>query len=449
MLKQVKLTNIYNGRVAKVIVDTDEDAKAVFGAGKAPNESAEVSDISGADEFVNRVSQKKPNLEESAHFFNGMARCLQRNIAINKALELMAGRLKTPRMRGAVADISRSILSGEKMSDAFAMHPDIFTEDVLALIRAGEESGQIDMVFQQITSGREKSLRILRKLKAGMIYPAIVLVLAVVVIIVMSFTLVPSISKLYASMNVDLPLATRIMMGFSDMLIHQPYMAIIPFGAIFLLIKYWGKIYSNPPVQRFFSKLPSIGALITKTAAMVSFRILALLLQANVRVVNALEIAAKSSGHVDYEEFYLKIRDHVTDGLSMPEAFLMECHRLGEDGRGIAAVVQMAGETGSMNEVLDQIASDYEEQLDLMSAQIDKLLEPFVLVILGSVVGGIIYAIYGPIFGLQKVLLPQKPGEKAAALAPPVPGQKYLVVAPKQQFMRYDKPFLRAETCDS
>jgi type II secretory pathway component PulF len=315
MLKQVKLTNIYNGKVSKVIVDTDEDTKAVFGAGKAPNETAEVTDIAGADEFVNRVTQKKPNLEESAHFFNGMARCLQRNISINKALELMAGRLQTPRMRGAVADISRSIMSGEKMSDAFAMHPDIFTEDVLALIRAGEESGQLDMVFQQITSGREKSLRILRKHKAGMIYPAIVLVLAVGVIIIMSFTLVPSISKLYNSMNVALPVATKIMIGFSDILLKQPYMALIPFGAVYLLIKYWGKIYANPPVQKFFSRIPSIGKLITKTAAMVSFRILALLLQANVRVVTALEIAAKSSGHVEYEQFYLKVRDHIADGL--------------------------------------------------------------------------------------------------------------------------------------
>ena len=441
MLKQVKLTNIYNGKISKVIVDTDDDAKAVFGSGKAPNETAEVTDIAGADEFINRVTQKKPNLEESAQFFNGMARCLQRNIAINKALELMAGRLQTPRMRGAVADISRSILAGEKMSDAFAMHPDIFTEDVLALIRAGEESGQIDMVFQQITSGREKSLRILRKLKAGMIYPAIVLILAVVVILVMSFTLVPSISKLYSSMNVTLPLATRITMGFSDILLKQPYMALIPFGGIFLLMKYWGKIYAVPGIQRFFSKLPSVGALITKTAAMVSFRILALLLAANVRVVNALEIAGKSAGHVDYEDFYLKVRDHIADGLSMPEAFLMECHRLGDDGRSIAAVVQMAGETGSMNEVLDQIATDYEEQLDLMSAQIDKLLEPFVLVILGSVVGGIIYAIYGPIFGLSKVLLPQKPADKPAAMAPPVPGRGDYLPMPRPHFSRYTGTF--------
>ena len=425
MLKKVRLTNIYNGKKSEVIVDADDDAKAIFGAGKTPNETAEVTDITGADEFINRVSQKKPSLEESASFFYGMARCLQRNISINKGLELMAGRLQSPRFRGAVAEISRSILAGEKMSDAFAEHPDLFSEDVLALISAGEESGQIDAVFEQITSGRSKSLRILRKLRAGMIYPVIVVVLAIVVILVMSFTLVPSMSKLYASMNVALPLITRIMVGFSNMLLHQPYFAALPLVGIFLLVKNWSKIYAIPQVQIFFSRIPSIGGLITKTAAMVSFRILALLLQANVRVVTALEIAAKSANHVEFEQFYLAVRDHIADGLSIPESFLMECHRLGADGRGIASVVQMAGETGGINEVLDQIASDYEEQLDLMSAQIDKLLEPFILIILGSLVGAIIYGIYGPIFGLSKVLLPQtKQQTPPGASAPAVPGRR-------------------------
>jgi len=127
MLKKVKLTNIYNGRTSEVIVDTDDDAKAIFGAGKAPNETAEVTDITGADEFINRATQKKPNLEESAGFFNGMARCLQRNIAVNKGLELMTGGLKSPRFRGAIGQISDRIMAGEKMSDAFAEHPDLFS----------------------------------------------------------------------------------------------------------------------------------------------------------------------------------------------------------------------------------------------------------------------------------------------------------------------------------
>jgi len=424
MLKKVKLTNIYNGKTSEVIVDADSDAKAILGSGKAPNESTEVSDIIGLDEFVHRISQKKPSLEEAAGFFNGMARCLQRNISVNKGLELMCGRLKTPRFRGAVAQISDRIMAGEKMSDAFAEHPDLFGEDVLALIRAGEESGQIDLVFEQITSGRERSLRILRKLRSGMIYPVIVLALAVVVILVMSFTLIPAVSKLYGQMNVALPIPTQVLMAFSDMLIKQPYMAAIPIIGLVALFKNWGKIYRIPKVQMTLSRIPTVGNLITKTAAMVSFRVLALLLQANVRVPTALEIAAKTANHVEFEEFYLRVRDHILDGLSMPESFLMESHRLGVDGRGIAAIVQMAGETGGINEVLDQIASDYEEQLDVMSSQIDKLLEPFVLIILGTVVGGILYAIYGPLFGLSKVVLPDKKAQPPAGVSSPsVPGR--------------------------
>jgi type II secretory pathway component PulF len=141
---------------------------------------------------------------------------------------------------------------------------------------------------------------------------------------------------------------------------------------------------------------------------MVSFRCLALLLQANVRITTALEIAAKSSNHIEFERFFLSVRDHIVDGLSLPESFLMESHRLGPDGRTIAAVVQMAGETGGVNEMLDEIATDYEEDLDVIASQIDKILEPFVLVFLGLIVGGLVYAIYGPIFNLSKVILPKR-----------------------------------------
>ena len=225
MLKKVVLTNIYTSKSTEIIVDTDDDAKAVLGAGKAPNESALVSDVVGLDEAVYRSTSPKPNLDEAVSLFSGIARCLERNISTIKSLELMAARLKSPRYRGAVADIAHHVLSGDKLSDCFAMHPDLFTEDVVALIRAGEESGQIHAVFKQISQGRNKSLKILRKLRSGMIYPCIVLVLAVAVVIIMAFTLIPAISKLYLSMNATLPLATRLLMAFSDILLKQPWMA--------------------------------------------------------------------------------------------------------------------------------------------------------------------------------------------------------------------------------
>ncbi len=416
MLKKVVLTNIYTHKNMEVVVDTDEDSKAVLGAGKAPNESATVKDISGIDEAVHRLTTKKPNLEEMVSFFSGFARCLDRNIATAKSLELIAPRLKSPRYRGAVADISSRILAGERLSDSFAIHKDLFPPDVIALLHAGEESGQIGEVFKQITQGRQKSLRILKKLKSGMIYPAIVLILAVAVVIIMAFTLIPAISNLYAAMNAQLPLATKIMITFSKILVAQPYLVIIPIGAVFLLLKYWSKIYRTPSVQIALTRVPTVGNVIRKTAAMVSFRTLALLLQSNVRIVTALEITSKSSNHIEFERFFLKVRDHIVEGLSLPEGFLMESYRLGPDGRTIAAIVQMAGETGGVNEMLDEIAADYEEDLDTIASQIDKIMEPFVLVIMGIIVGGLVYAIYGPIFGLSKVILPQK---KPAAAASP------------------------------
>ncbi len=415
MLKKVVLTNMYTAKSTEVVVDTDDDAKAVLGAGKAPNETAVVTDIGGLDESIYRLTVKKPGLDESVSLFSGMARCLERNISTIKSLELMAARLKSPRYRGVVADISHHILAGDKLSDCFAMHPDLFTSDVVALLHAGEESGQIAAVFKQIAHGQGKSQRILRKLRAGLIYPCIVVVLALAVVIIMAFTLIPAISKLYVSMHATLPLATKVLMAFSNILLKQPWMAAIPIVGLIVFFKYWPKIYRKPPVQIALTHMPTVGNIIRKSAAMVSFRTLALLLQANVRIATALEISAKSSNHIEFERFFLTVRDHIADGLSLPESFLMESHRLGPDGRMVAAVVQMAGETGGVNEMLDEIATDYEEELDVIANSIDKLLEPIVLVMLGCIVGGLVYAIYGPIFNLSKVILPPKGSPPAAS----------------------------------
>jgi len=422
MLKKVLLTNVHTLKSLEVVVDTDDDAKAILGSGKAPNEIATVTDVTGLDEGVHRLTTPRPSGDEMVTFFAGFARCLDRNITTIKSLELLASRMKTPRFRGAIAEIAHNILSGDKLSDCFAMHPDLFTENILALVKAGEESGRISGVFQQIAKTQGKAEKVLKKLRAGLIYPAIVLVLAVVVTIVMSFTLVPAISKLYSAMNAQLPFATKMMMAFSDMLLSRPYLAAIPIIGMLAFFRYWPKIYAIPRVHVTLTRLPTVGNIIRKSAAMISFRCLAMLLQSNVRVATALEIAAKSANHKEFEDFFLTVRDHVTEGLSLSESFLMESHRLGPDGRTIASVVQMAGETGGVNEMLDEIATDYEEELDLIAGQIDKIIEPVMLVVLGSIVGFLVYAIYGPIFNLSKVILPKKKAPGQAAIVMQVRG---------------------------
>ncbi len=415
MIKKVVLTNTNTGKSTPVMVAANSDDKAVLGSGKAPNESAKVMDLVGIDGWLQENTSKKPSLDERVALFAGLARCMSRNISTIKSLQLMAGRMNSPRYRGAIADICADISNGDKISDAMGNHPDLFAEETLALVRAGEESGRLPDIFNQIASTQKKTVRILKKLKAGLIYPAMVLVMAVAVVLIMSFTLVPAISKLYASMNVSLPLATRVMVGFSDMLLKQPWIALIPIMGLVYFFKKWGKIYAIPGVQRTMIGLPTLGPLIRKSAATVCFRCLSTLLQANVRIMTALEITAASAPHVDFREFFLRVKFHISEGISMPDAFLMESHRLGEDGRTIAAMIQIAGETGSANEMLDEIAFDYEEELDTMANQIDKIIEPFTIITMGSIVGFLIYAIYGPIFNLGNVVLPKKPGAAAKA----------------------------------
>ncbi|MEM7600405.1 MAG: type II secretion system F family protein, partial [Verrucomicrobiota bacterium] len=192
MLKKVTLTNIHTRRGLELIVDTGSDEKALLGSGQTPNETAQIADISGLDEHLRRLTMPKASLEDRVGFFNGLAKCFERDIPTIKSFQLQTNRVSSPRYRGAIADICGDLQSGEKISDAMEKHNDLFTRDMIALIQAGEEAGQLDTVFRRLANSQKKTLGIMRKLRTGMIYPAIVLVMGIAVIIAMSFTLIPS-----------------------------------------------------------------------------------------------------------------------------------------------------------------------------------------------------------------------------------------------------------------
>jgi len=408
MLKKVKLTNIQNRRKSEIVVDTMSDDRALFGSGQMSNELAEVNSISGLDEVIQRLTLPGPSMGDRVGFFNGLAKCFDRNIPTIKSFQLQINRVKSPRYRGAIADICGDLQGGDRISDAMAKNPDLFTPDMIALIRAGEEAGQLPVVFRRVGNSQKKTLTVMRKLKAGMIYPAIVLIIGVGVIITMSFTLIPAMAKLYSSLGSKLPFATTMLMKLSDTLMKYPWTAVIPFAAIYLLMKRWGRIMANPGIQKLMIGLPLIGDIVRKSAASTSFRCLALLVDANVRLKTALEITSESAQHIYYKEFFSRVNQHITVGRTISESFLLESRWLGSDGRTICGVMELAGETGSGAEPLNEIADDYEEELDVIASQIDKLIEPITILVLGSLVGFLVYAIYSPIFSLGDALLTKK-----------------------------------------
>lgn len=408
MLKKVTVTNVSTGRATITVVDTDSQEKALIGSGVASNETATVEDIIGLDETVHRISLKKPSVEDSAQFFSGLARCLDRNIGISKGLALQTNRVRSPLFKGVIGDLITSIASGQKLSEAMAKHPTLFPDQVLSLIIAGEEAGQLGRVCRRIGQSSRKSSKIIKKLQNGLIYPAVVIVLAVIVVIVMSFTLVPSMAKLFESFKAPLPLGTKALIFLSDILIKQPYLAALPFVGLWFFFKNWGRINSQKWVQDLALKIPKVGEIVRKSASAVSFRTLAMLVDANVRLSSALEITAKATWHYHYKNFFIKLGEHIALGRTMHEGFVIEGHWLGPDSRSICGLIELASETGTGTEMLNEIADDYEEELDGLAGQIDKLMEPLTIMFLGLVVGFLIYAIYGPIFSLGDIILPKK-----------------------------------------
>ena len=408
MLKKVTVTNVNTGKSCITIVDTDTNEKAMIGCGIASNETANIEDIVGLDESVHRLSTGSPSIDDRANFYAGLARCLDRNISLAKGLQLQVNRVKSAKYKGVIADLITSISAGEKLSEAMSKHPDIYPDQILSLIMAGEEAGQLSKVFRRIGIAQRKSSKIVKKLKNGLIYPAVVMVLAVLVVIVMSFTLVPAMAKLFESFKAPLPLGTKALIALSDLFIHQPYMALLPFVGLYYFFKNWGRISSVPWVQDLFLKLPKVGDIVRKSAASLSFRTLSMLVESNVRLSSALAITAKSSSHYHYRNFFNNVNDQIAMGRSLHEAFLVESHWLGPDARSICGLIELGAETGTGTEMLNEIADDYEEELDGLAGQIDKLMEPLTIMFLGTVVGFLIYAIYGPMFSLGDIILPKK-----------------------------------------
>jgi type IV pilus assembly protein PilC len=408
MLKKVKATNLNTGKCSVTLVDTDTHEKALIGSGITANETAAIEDLVGIDETIHRLTTSKGGVEDRAQFFSGLSRCLEWNISLTKSLTLQVNRMQSARYRGVIAELIFGISMGEKLSDCMAKHPDVFPDDVLSLVIAGEEAGQLSRVCRRIGIAQKKSSKIIKKLKNGMIYPAVVIVMAVAVVIAMSFTLVPAMSNLFTSFGKDLPMGTKALIWLSNLLIKQPYMAVVPFIGLYFLFSNFGKLTALPWVQDWILKMPIVGNLTRKSAAAVSFRTMAMLVDSNVRLSSALEITSRASWHHHYKQFFARLQAHIALGRNMHEGFLLEAHWLGPDARSICGMVELASETGTGTEMLTEIADDYEEELENLAGQLDKIIEPLTMLILGVLVGFLIYAIYGPIFSLGDVVLGKK-----------------------------------------
>jgi type IV pilus assembly protein PilC len=314
-----------------------------------------------------------------------------------QGLEIIATQADNREFRRVLMDVKVRVESGSTFADALAQHPKVFDELFVQLVRAGEIGGILDTILQRLGAYIEKNEKLKRRVKGAMVYPAIVLTVAVGVTLVLLMFVTPVFEKMFKDFGGAMPAPTQIMIDLSHGMIKYWYLI---FGIPVALVVAWRAWVSTEKGRRqwdaFVLKMPLFGPLIRKIAVARFTRTLGTMLSSGVPILDALEIVAKSAGNKVIERGILTVRARIAEGKNIAGP-------LAETKVFPPMVVQMIGvgeATGAMDQMLAKIADFYDDEVDVAVGALTSAIEPIMMVFLGGVVGGFMVAMYLPIFSV-------------------------------------------------
>jgi len=330
-------------------------------------------------------------------FTRQFATMIDSGLPLVQCLDILASQQQNKTFKTALYNIKESVESGSTFADALGKHPKIFDQLYVNLVAAGEIGGILDTILNRLAAYIEKAMKLKKQVKGAMVYPATIISIAVIVIGVILVFVIPTFAKMFADFGGTLPTPTLIVITMSNFL--QKYILVIIgilYGIKVAFSKYYATTSGRKNMDRFFLKLPVIGILIRKVAVAKFTRTLGTMISSGVPIMDGLEIVAKTAGNKIVEESIYKVRQAISEGKTMAEP-------LGESGVFPPMVVQMisVGEaTGAMDAMLNKIADFYDDEVDDAVGNLTAMMEPLLMVFLGTTVGGLVVAMYLPIFKL-------------------------------------------------
>lgn len=336
--------------------------------------------------------------KDIAVFSRQLATMLESGIPLVQSFDIVAKGNENPAMTEILTAIKVDIEEGDTLAQALRKRPIYFDELYCNLVEAGEHAGILEGLLDKIATYKEKVETIKRKVKKALTYPIAVIVVAFIVTAIMLIFVVPVFKDLFDSFGADLPSFTLWVMGISDWMVANWYYVVGSIVAIVYIFMYFKKRSTafNYFLDRALLKLPIIGILLHKSAIARFARTLATMSAAGVPLVDALESVAGATGNIVYYKAVMEMRDKVTTGESLQNA-------MAQTQMFPHMVVQMLAigeESGAIDKMLNRVADFYEEEVDNLVDNLSSLMEPFIMVILGILVGGLIVAMYLPIFKL-------------------------------------------------
>lgn len=345
---------------------------------------------------------KPVGAKDIAFFSRQMATMMKSGVPIVSALEIIGSGHKNPRMKKMVDGIRADIEGGSSLNEAISRHPVQFDELYRNLVRAGESAGVLETVLDTIASYKENIEALKGKIKKALFYPAMVLVVAFLVSTILLVWVVPQFEEVFTSFGADLPAFTKMVVGLSRFMVSWwlPIVIVIIAAVVGTIMAYKRSPKMQHGLDRAILKVPVIGQIMHNSAIARFARTTAVTFKAGVPLVEALGIVAGATGNKVYGEAVLRMRDDVSVGY--PVNMAMKQLNLFPH-----MVIQMTGigeEAGALDAMLFKVAEYYEQEVNNAVDALSSLLEPMIMVFIGTIVGGLVIAMYLPIFKLGAVV---------------------------------------------
>ena len=314
-----------------------------------------------------------------------------------QCLEILGSQQEHKVFRRALLQIRQDVESGSNLADAMRKHPKIFNDLYTNMVAAGEAGGILDTILQRLAQYIEKAVKLNSQVKSAMIYPVAVISIAVIVVTIILWKVIPVFAALFKGLGAELPMPTVIVIHLSNFIAGYWWLIAIVLGTSWYALKRYHDTYKGKRViDGLLLKAPIFGMLLRKIAVARFCRTLSTLTASGVPILDGLQITAKTAGNAVVEDSIMATRKSVEEGKTISEP-------LGDTEVFPAMVVQMIAvgeQTGALDTMLSKIADFYEDEVDIAVAGLMKLLEPLLIAFLGVAIGGIVIAMYMPMFSL-------------------------------------------------
>ncbi|KAA8733702.1 type II secretion system F family protein [Acinetobacter qingfengensis] len=353
-------------------------------------------------EFINKLLKKRVSTLDITIFTRQLATMMKAGVPLVQGFEIVAEGLDNPAMRDVVLGIKTDVEGGNTFAGALRKYPQYFDELFCSLVASGEQSGALETMLDRVAIYKEKSELLKQKIKKALKYPATVVVVAIIVTIILMVKVVPVFQDLFSSFGAELPFFTQMVVNMSKWMQSYWFILIVGIGGLvfaFLEAKKRSRKFRDF-LDKTALKLPIFGDLVYKAIIARYSRTLATTFAAGVPLIDALESTAGATNNVIYEQAVMRIREDVSTGQQLQFA-------MRQTQRFPSMAIQMVAigeESGALDAMLDKVATHYENEVDNAVDGLTSMMEPLIMAILGVLVGGLVIAMYLPIFQMGSVV---------------------------------------------